>query len=349
MSTGFNGTPMPAFVDGLTPEQRWAITDFIVSLSGSDGPRYTNLVVAKPVRDQIDVSQGRRELRRRSRRPVSDHRADHGAGARVRAAGDVRDRAGDLRRRVDRPARALARPQRREDRAERPGAARAARGGGRVGARSRTVRGEPVRRRGGRAGGPAGRTRSVRRAARQPRRPPSSPTPSRSRCPRRCRPARASPTSSSATARARWISGSSIWPRPSPSGSPARAAPTSRRTTRAVSPVSPATTRASGRSSSRGRAVPPPGRPSRPARSCRSRSRSGTGSRASAGTGAGSRCGISLYLEPDNVPSPMGPMITTALVILGIELAIVGWVRRSRSRPREDPGGERTQQPAASV
>ena len=58
MSTGFNGTPMPAFVDGLTPEQRWAITDFIVSLSGSDGPRYTNLVVAKPVRDPIDVSKG---------------------------------------------------------------------------------------------------------------------------------------------------------------------------------------------------------------------------------------------------------------------------------------------------
>src|SRR5688572_9900673 len=58
MSTGFNGTPMPAFVDGLSPEQRWAITDFIVSLSGSDGPRYTNLVVAKPVRDPIDVSKG---------------------------------------------------------------------------------------------------------------------------------------------------------------------------------------------------------------------------------------------------------------------------------------------------
>ena len=27
MSTGFNGTPMPAFVDALTAEQRWAITD----------------------------------------------------------------------------------------------------------------------------------------------------------------------------------------------------------------------------------------------------------------------------------------------------------------------------------
>ena len=47
MTTGLNGTPMPSFVDGLTPEQRWAITDFIASLSGSNGPGYTNLVVAK--------------------------------------------------------------------------------------------------------------------------------------------------------------------------------------------------------------------------------------------------------------------------------------------------------------
>ena len=38
MSTGFNGTPMPGFVDALQPEQRWAITDFIDSLSGSSGP-----------------------------------------------------------------------------------------------------------------------------------------------------------------------------------------------------------------------------------------------------------------------------------------------------------------------
>ena len=32
MSTGLNGTPMPSFLDALPPEQRWAITDFIVSL-----------------------------------------------------------------------------------------------------------------------------------------------------------------------------------------------------------------------------------------------------------------------------------------------------------------------------
>ena len=58
MSTGLNGTPMPSFADSLTPEQRWAITDFIVSLSGTDGPGYTNLVIAKHVEDPIDLAKG---------------------------------------------------------------------------------------------------------------------------------------------------------------------------------------------------------------------------------------------------------------------------------------------------
>ena len=66
MSTGFNGTPMPSFLEALKPEQRWAITDFIVSLSGSNGPGYTNLVVAKHVQDPIDLAKGSRELRLRS-------------------------------------------------------------------------------------------------------------------------------------------------------------------------------------------------------------------------------------------------------------------------------------------
>jgi mono/diheme cytochrome c family protein len=58
MTTGFNGTPMPSFVDSLSNEQRWAITDYIVSLSGSNGPAYTNLVVAKLVQDPIDLAKG---------------------------------------------------------------------------------------------------------------------------------------------------------------------------------------------------------------------------------------------------------------------------------------------------
>jgi mono/diheme cytochrome c family protein len=58
MSTGLNGTPMPSFLEALTPEQRWAITDFIFSLSGSNGPGYSNLVVAKHVQDSIDLAKG---------------------------------------------------------------------------------------------------------------------------------------------------------------------------------------------------------------------------------------------------------------------------------------------------
>jgi mono/diheme cytochrome c family protein len=58
MTTGFNGTPMPSFLEALQPEQRWAITDFIYSLSGGNGPGYTNLVVAKHVVDPIDLAKG---------------------------------------------------------------------------------------------------------------------------------------------------------------------------------------------------------------------------------------------------------------------------------------------------
>jgi mono/diheme cytochrome c family protein len=59
MSTGLNGTPMPSFLDALKPEQRWAITDFIESLSeGRSGPGYSNLVVASHVQDPIDLKKG---------------------------------------------------------------------------------------------------------------------------------------------------------------------------------------------------------------------------------------------------------------------------------------------------
>ena len=43
----------------------------------------------------------------------------------------------------------------------------------------------------------------------------------------------------------------------------------------------------------------------------------------------------SVYVEPQVVPSTLGPMLRTALIILGIELAIIGWVRwRYSSRTR---------------
>ena len=47
----------------------------------------------------------------------------------------------------------------------------------------------------------------------------------------------------------------------------------------------------------------------------------------------------SLYVEPEVVPSAVGPMVRTALLILAIELAVIGWVRwRYGSRAR---GGAR--------
>jgi len=58
MTTGLNGAPMPSFADSLPTDQRWAITDYIASLSGSNGPGYANLVVAKPVQDPIDLAKG---------------------------------------------------------------------------------------------------------------------------------------------------------------------------------------------------------------------------------------------------------------------------------------------------
>ena len=39
----------------------------------------------------------------------------------------------------------------------------------------------------------------------------------------------------------------------------------------------------------------------------------------------------SVYMEPEVVPSAVGPMIRIALLLLAIELAIIGWVRRRNS------------------
>jgi len=58
MTTGLNGTPMPAFGDALTPEQRWAITDYMYSLGESDHAPYSMLILAKHVDDAIDLAKG---------------------------------------------------------------------------------------------------------------------------------------------------------------------------------------------------------------------------------------------------------------------------------------------------
>jgi hypothetical protein len=49
----------------------------------------------------------------------------------------------------------------------------------------------------------------------------------------------------------------------------------------------------------------------------------------------------SVYVEPEVVPSAVGPMLRTALLLLLAELAIIGWVRRRNgSRARAGLGGE---------
>jgi len=58
ITTGLNGTPMPSFGEALQPDQRWAITDYIDSLSSGGSPKYTNLIIAKHVQDTIDVAKG---------------------------------------------------------------------------------------------------------------------------------------------------------------------------------------------------------------------------------------------------------------------------------------------------
>lgn len=58
LSTGLNGTPMPSFKDALKPEERWALVDFIASLSESESPNYGTLAIASPLEEDIDVSKG---------------------------------------------------------------------------------------------------------------------------------------------------------------------------------------------------------------------------------------------------------------------------------------------------
>jgi hypothetical protein len=55
----------------------------------------------------------------------------------------------------------------------------------------------------------------------------------------------------------------------------------------------------------------------------------------------------SLYLEPEVVPSAVGPMVRTALLILALELVVIGWVRWNRgSRAHGTLGGEPRQSAA---
>ena len=58
----------------------------------------------------------------------------------------------------------------------------------------------------------------------------------------------------------------------------------------------------------------------------------------------------SIYVEPEVVPSAVGPMVRTALLILVIELAVIGWVRwRYGSGARGELGGEPSHPAATSA
>jgi mono/diheme cytochrome c family protein len=56
LSTGLNGTPMPSYVDALNPEDRWALVDYIDSLSPAS-PDYANLVRARAIDEPIDLAR----------------------------------------------------------------------------------------------------------------------------------------------------------------------------------------------------------------------------------------------------------------------------------------------------
>jgi hypothetical protein len=62
----------------------------------------------------------------------------------------------------------------------------------------------------------------------------------------------------------------------------------------------------------------------------------------------GNRRGLTIwnavYVEPEVVPSAVGPMVETALLILAIELAVIGWVRwRYGTRARRTLGDQPSQ------
>ncbi len=60
MSTGFAGTPMPGFHGALPPEDIWAITDYMLWLSGGPQERveapYSNVVTARATSEVIDLA-----------------------------------------------------------------------------------------------------------------------------------------------------------------------------------------------------------------------------------------------------------------------------------------------------
>ena len=347
MSTGFNGTPMPGFL--RRPDARATMGDHgLHRLPLGEQRAWLFQPRRRQARPGSDRSgQGRRELRIRACGPLSDHRADHGARTRVPSSRDLRDRSGHLRCGVDRPPRSMARHERGEDGEERAVASRAAGGGGsgcRPAARAAVrapARGERIWRRGSRADaaaaagplcrGGSGASRPAIRVLRR-RLDPDSVAGADGR-----------PQALLHLRRRPELGGSLVL-----RSGPARSASVHRQGKRGH--------RAQRHGRSHWCRELRPGRmvghlqaaPSRQPRAPRSRPSEFMPVAFSVWDGfsreRGNRRGLtvwySLYVEPEVVPSAVGPMVRTALFILAIELAVIGWVRWRYGSRRDELGGD---------
>jgi mono/diheme cytochrome c family protein len=347
MSTGFNGTPMPAFVDALTVEQRWAITDFIVSLSGGAGPGYTNLIVAKPAAEAIDLKKGAASFAAAppARIAIVGQIMEPGRAFSPPATSVVVQAIYD--------AKSIALLVRWHDRS----AEKSGQNGPSLAVPIEEE--EPAPAAAPAADNPFGDAAVAPGAAAQPAKDPfAEETPAAPASEFSDAVAVQVPAEAPAGARKPYFifgdadNAVDLWFFDLATAAPARF------TGKGSATIAPAD--AAGltgvASYDQGEWTVIVQRPRGPDAAPAFTPGEFMPIAFSVWDGLsrerGNKRGLSLwssvYLEPADLPSPTGPMITTALVILGIELAVIGWVRRSRARPRENVG-ERGPAPATSV
>lgn len=58
-TTGVNGTPMPSFAESLSDEKRWQLVDYIASLDPREEPGYSNLMQVQWSADELDLERGK--------------------------------------------------------------------------------------------------------------------------------------------------------------------------------------------------------------------------------------------------------------------------------------------------
>lgn len=63
LSTGLNGTPMPSYLEAVPDEQRWALVDFVDSLSEAD-PHYATLVRVPAIDEPIDLARAAEQFKK---------------------------------------------------------------------------------------------------------------------------------------------------------------------------------------------------------------------------------------------------------------------------------------------